>query len=176
MSDSFDSFDDFFSSGKSDTSKMANLEVIVSQLFNFSEKMFTQLATIIDQLDAKVTGFETQIKSLETKIQNVARAPPPSTAPAVSSSPGLTPPMSPSTPSAGAPGLPPPPAGGGGLPPLPGLSPPPTSGGAPPGAPGGPPSGPGGPDQGNPLMVRAQLQNELAEAFKKIRANLKEDE
>jgi hypothetical protein len=25
-------------------------------------------------------------------------------------------------------------------------------------------------------MVRAQLQNELAEAFKKIRANLKEDE
>ena len=60
---SFDSFDDFFSSGKSETSKMANLEVILSQLFNFSEKMFTQLATIIDQLDEKVTKFEAKINS-----------------------------------------------------------------------------------------------------------------
>jgi hypothetical protein len=178
MSDSFDSFDDFFSSGKSETSKMANLEVIVSQLFNFSEKMFTQLATIIDQLDAKVTGFETQLKSLDTKIQNIARAPPQASAPSMPSSPGLAPPSSPGLPSATAPGLPPPPAGGGGLPPLPGLSPPPSSGGGPPGSPPGPggPGGAPGSDTGNPLMVRAQLQNELAEAFKKIRANLKEDE
>ncbi|MFW9928302.1 MAG: hypothetical protein ACFFD1_02815 [Candidatus Thorarchaeota archaeon] len=168
---SFDSFDDFFT-GKSDKSKVANLEVITSQLFNFTEKMFTQLATIIDQLDAKVTGFDTQLRQLSSKIDNMSRAAPPSTGGSSISS-GVPPP-----PSHTGPSLPPPPSGSSGLPPLPGMAPPATAaggGGFAPSPAGGPP-GSNQPAQNNPLMVRAQLQNELAEAFKKIRANLKEDE
>ena len=156
---SFDSFENFFETGKTDKSKIANLEMITKQLFAFTEKVFTELATVVDQLDAKVTSLDQTIRMLSSKIDNMSRAPPPSPT-SLSASPSNM-------------GMPSPPVSGG-LPPLPGLTPPPVPGGSfgsglvPP-----PASDPSA--KPSPMAAQAAIRNELQEAFKKIRQNLNED-
>ena len=171
---SFDSFEDFFETGKTDKSKIANLEMITRQLMTFNEKIFTELATIVDQLDAKVTSIDQTIKVLSSKIDNLSRvavSPPPMSAPISPPNMGISP--APSHP-ASMPGLPPPPSPSG-VPSLPGLSPPPA-----PGSPFGvgftpPPPADDPLAKPSPMAAQAAIRNELQEAFKKIRQNLKED-
>ena len=186
---SFDSFEDFFETGKTDKSKIANLEMITRELMTFNEKIFTELATIVDQLDAKVTSIDQTIKVLRSKIDNLSRvaaSPPPMSVPISPPNMGISP--APSHP-ASMPGLPPPPSPSG-VPSLPGLSPPPA-----PGSPFGvgltpPPPATGNPfgvgltppppaddplAKPSPMAAQAAIRNELQEAFKKIRQNLKED-
>jgi len=177
---SFESFDDFFHSGKSDKLKVQNVEMIVGQLFNFMEKSIMELAAVVDQLDAKVTAVDSKVTSLQ-KQGFTPSAPPGGLHGALPMSGGIPPPPS-GLPSAPGGGLPPVP--GGGLPPIPGAS---SSSGLPPlpgfgglsptpmGSHGGTPGAPAPEAKPNPMAVQAQLKNELAEAFKKIRQNLKED-
>ena len=125
------------------------------KLFDFVEKTIMQLAEVVQQLDEKLTGMETNFNRVRNDLEEVKRRP--SAGPSASSPGGGGVPV-------------PPPPGGGGLPPLPGmgggLTPPPPrsngpSGGAPPG------------DRPmSPMMVQANLQNELKAAFKNIRARL----
>jgi hypothetical protein len=128
------------------------------KLFNFVEQTIMQLAEVVQQLDEKLTGMESNLNRLQSDLEEVKRRP-------AASSPA---------PSLGGGGVsvPPPPGGGGGLPPLPGMggglspTPPRSTGGSSPG--GAPPA-----DRPmNPMMVQANLQNELKAAFKNIRARL----
>ena len=126
------------------------------KLFDFVEKTIMQLAEVVQQLDEKLTGMESNFNRVRSDLEEVKRRPA-----GTSSAPSL---------GGGVP-VPPPPGGGGGLPPLPsmggggsglggGLSSP-NSGGGPPG------------DRPmSPMMVQANLQNELKAAFKNIRARL----
>lgn len=122
------------------------------KLFDFVEKTIMQLAEVVQQLDEKLTGMEASFGRVRSDLEEVKRRPA-----GASSAPSL----------GGGISVPPPPGGGGGgLPPLPGMgsgltSPPPR------------PSGMGGaPPADSPMMVQANLQNELKAAFKNIRARL----
>jgi hypothetical protein len=126
------------------------------KLFDFVEKTIMQLAEVVQQLDEKLTGMETNFNRVRSDLEEVKRRPAGASA-------------APSLGGGGVP-VPPPPGGGGGLPPLPGMGggltpPPPRTNG---------PSGGGSPGGGamNPMMVQANLQNELKAAFKNIRARL----
>jgi hypothetical protein len=132
------------------------------KLFDFVEKTIMQLAEVVDQLDIKLTSMETNFNRVRSDLEEVKKRPA-AAAPSASLGGGVS--------------VPPPPGGGGGLPPLPGmgggLSPPParSSGGSgPPGAPSG--GAPPADRPMNPMMVQANLQNELKAAFKNIRARL----
>jgi hypothetical protein len=185
--------DDFFTSGSKKKTEDGS-----KQLFAFVESVMLNLAEVVDQLDAKVTGFEKSLADIQGKLSTMstqsisapahsapsaapppggAPAPPPGGAPApppgsVPAPPGgaPAPPGLPGVPASAAPAAP-------GLPPLPGMaapsSPTPASSpsfGGPPGQPASPP-----PQKENPMMVQASLKNELAEAFKKIRSRLDEE-
>ena len=138
--------DDFFGSIK----KKRNEPTL--KLFDFVEKTIMQLAEVVQQLDEKLTGMESNFNRVRSDLEQVKHR-----SAGGSSAPSL---------GGGGVPVPPPPGGGGGLPPLPGMggglsSPPPRSGGGPPG------------DQSmSPMMVQANLQNELKAAFKNIRARL----
>lgn len=138
--------DDFFGSIKKKRND-ASLK-----LFDFVEKTIMQLAEVVQQLDEKLTGLEANFNRVRYDVEEVKRRPA-----GGSSASSL----------GGSVGVPPPPisGGGGGLPPLPGMG---ASGGM--GSPGG---GPPPADRAmNPMMVQANLQNELKAAFKNIRARL----
>ena len=141
--------DDFFGSIK----KKRNEPTL--KLFDFVEKTIMQLAEVVQQLDEKLTGMESIFGRVRSDLDDIKRRP-------VGGS---------STPSLGGGGVPvpPPPGGGGGLPPLPGMG-----GGLPP-APSRP-SSPAGDGSLSPMMVQANLQNELKAAFKNIRARLESGE
>lgn len=129
------------------------------KLFDFVEKTIMQLAEVVQQLDEKLTGMESSFGRVRADLEEVKRRPA-----GGSSSPSL---------GGGGVPVPPPPGGGGGLPPLPGMgsglsSPPPRSG--------GPSGGPAGDGAMSPMMVQANLQNELKAAFKNIRARLESGE
>ncbi len=151
--------DDFFGSIK----KKRNEPTL--KLFDFVEKTIMQLAEVVQQLDEKLTGMESIFGRVRSDLDDIKRRP-------VGGS---------STPSLGGGGVPvpPPPGGGGGLPPLPGmgggLSPVPGMGGGLPPAPSRP-SSPAGDGSLSPMMVQANLQNELKAAFKNIRARLESGE
>ena len=122
------------------------------KLFDFVEKTIMQLAEVVQQLDEKLTGMESNFNRVRSDLEQVK-----SRSAGGSSAPSL---------GGGGVPVPPPPGGGGGLPPLPGMggglsSPPPRSGG-----------GPLGDQPMSPMMVQANLQNELKAAFKNIRARL----
>lgn len=126
------------------------------KLFNFVEQTIMQLAEVVQQLDEKLTGLESNFGRVRSDLEEVKRRPA-GGAPA-------------SNLGGGGISVPPPPSGGGGLPPLPGMggglsSPPPRSNGGPGGA-------PPGDRPMSPMMVQANLQNELKAAFKNIRARL----
>ena len=122
------------------------------KLFDFVEKTIMQLAEVVQQLDEKLTGMEAGFGRVRADLEDVKRR-----SAGGASAPSL----------GGGISVPPPPGGGGGgLPPLPGMgsgltSPPPRSGGM-----------GGGPAADSPMMVQANLQNELKAAFKNIRARL----
>ena len=185
------SLDDFFNKGskkKTDETKL---------LFDFVERAILNLAEVVDQLDSKVTSFEETIKELQGKVSKIGSgsgsgsgsdsdsgvSAPPATAPPAAAPPGVPGlPAAPAPPSSAAPAPPPTP---GGLPPLPGLpgtpssspSPAPAAKSPPPSQPASPPpSQPASPPPSNPMADQASLRNELAEAFKKIRGRLDEDE
>ena len=131
------------------------------KLFDFVEKTIMQLAEVVQQLDEKLTGMESNFNRVRTDLEEVKRRP--SAAPAPLGGGGVS--------------VPPPPGGGGGLPPLPGMGGGSGMGGGltpPPPKPAG--GGPGGAPPGDrpmsPMMVQANLQNELKAAFKNIRARL----
>lgn len=125
------------------------------KLFDFVEKTIMQLAEVVQQLDEKLTGMESNFNRVRSDLEEVKRRPA-----------GAA-----SAPSLGGGGISvPPPPGGGNLPPLPGMggglsSPPPSPAGGPGGA-------PPGDRPMSPMMVQANLQNELKAAFKNIRARL----
>ena len=112
-----------------------------------------QLAEVVQQLDEKLTGLESNFGRVRSDLEEVKRRPV-----GGSAAPNL---------GGGGISVPPPPSGSGGLPPLPGLS---SSSPKPMG--GGPGGAPPGDRPMSPMMVQANLQNELKAAFKNIRARL----
>ena len=129
------------------------------KLFDFVEKTIMQLAEVVQQLDEKLTGMETNFNRVRSELEEVKRRPV----------------AAPSASSIGGGGVPvPPPPGGGGLPPLPGMGASPSGGGLvpPPPRTNGPSGAPPGDRPMSPMMVQANLQNELKAAFKNIRARL----
>lgn len=124
------------------------------KLFDFVEKTIMQLAEVVQQLDEKLTGMEASFGRVRSDLEEVKRRPAGASAPSLGG---------------GSMSVPPPPVsgGGGGLPPLPGMGGG-LGGGAP--RPGG--GEPPGDRPMSPMMVQANLQNELKAAFKNIRARL----
>ena len=155
---SSETFEEFFGVVKKGKSKKTN------EILDFMQNAVLQIAEIVDQLDLKVTSVEGSLNGIKRDIQEI-KSRPAAGGGMVSSAP------------VGAP-APPPTGGGGGLPPLPGIgSPPPPGGGfgglssAPQGS-----SPPAGDRPMSPMMMQANLQNELKAAFKNIRARLDADE